>query len=193
RAVRPGLGRQPNGGAVMARNLERRITYLAGVVLLLAAVLFAALRSEGFGLTLAQDHALTSADGSSLEERFEWFGAADATWEDRCSGCHATLDYIPALFAADGGREYLIDVMLFGAQGEARIYGQLVSLRHRPFAGTFDDEQMTGLLNLMMVAWGNEEALPEATELYTAAEVAAARQRDIPQDDVLRGRPEYGQ
>lgn len=178
----------------MAKNMERRITYLAGAVLLVAAVLFAALRTEGFGLVMAQEGALaTTTAGLSLEERYDWFSEANAVWEDRCSGCHATLDYIPALFAAEGGREYLVDLMLFGAQGEARIYGQMQSLRHRPFAGNFDDEQMAGLLNLMLVAWGNEDALPTGAELYTPAEIAAARPREVPQDEVLLSRPDFPQ
>ena len=178
----------------MTNNMERTITYLAGAVLLIAAIVFATLRTEGFGLVMAQEGAMQStAVGQTLEERFDWFAEANATWEDRCSGCHETLDYIPALFAAEGGREYLVDLMLFGAQGEARIYGETQSLRHRPFAGNYSDEQIAGLLNLTLVAWGNEEALPDGAVLYEPEEIAAARPKEIPQDEVLLTRPDYPQ
>ncbi len=177
----------------MARNVERNLTYLAGAVLLIAALGFGLLRSEGFGVSVAREGAQPGVAGNELTERYTWFAHADSIWEARCAGCHEELTYIPELFAAAGGRQYLVDVMLFGALGETFLYGEMQSLRHRPFADQFDDEDMAALLNLMLVAWGNEQALPEGTQLYTAAEVAAARPRDIPQEEVLDGRPEMGQ
>lgn len=177
----------------MTRNPERWITLVAGAVLLLAAVVFAALRSEGYSLAMSRNGETLSAVGLSQQERFDWFAAASATWDARCAGCHLELDYIPALFAAEGGREFLIQLMLFGADGEARIYGQVQNLRHRPFADQFDDAEMAGLLNLMLVAWGNEAELPADTELYGPADVAAAREPVIAQEDVLQGRPDYPQ
>ncbi len=178
----------------MRRNLERRLSYLAGAALLLLALGFAALRSEGYGVAVARDgEGLGTVVGLSLHERYAWFAEAETLWSARCGSCHAELDYIPALFAAEGGRDYLVDLMLFGARGEAFIDGEMQSFRHRPFGDQFDDEQMAGLLNLMLLAWGNEEALPEGAELYTAAEVGAARPREIAQDDVLDGRPGVGE
>lgn len=169
----------------MESNFERRTILLLGLLLALAATGFAWLRSEGLSLALAAEPGVTVAH---LQE-YDWWEDAEVLWEARCAGCHVTLDYVPEVFAAEGGREYLIDLMLFGARGEAYLYGEWQSLRHRPY-GEFDDEQIAGLLNLMLLAWGNDEALPEGTQLYEAQEVAAARPREVPQDEVLSGRPD---
>lgn len=178
----------------MARNQERRLSYLAGALLLLAALALAAVRQEGYGLSFARGGEVqATSDGLSLGERHPWYDEAMVVWDARCASCHVELGYIPALFVADGGRDYLLDLMLFGARGEAVIYGELQSFRHRPFAEQFSDEEMAGLLNLMLLAWGNEEALPDGAELYTADEVAAARPRVILQEEVLEGRPGVGE
>lgn len=175
----------------MARNHERRLSYLAAALLLIAAVGMAALRQEGYGLAFARDGEVrASTEALSLGDRFPWFDEAMVVWEARCAGCHVELGYVPALFAAEGGRDYLVDLMLFGARGEAVIYGELQSFRHRPFAEQFGDQEMADLLNLMLLAWGNEEALPADAELYSEGEVAAARPRAIAQEEVLEGRPE---
>ncbi len=169
----------------MESNFERRTILLLGLLLALAATGFAWLRSEGLSLALAAEPGVAVAEA----EAYPWWEGAQVSWEARCAGCHLTLDYVPQLFAADGGREYLIDLMLFGARGEAYYYGEWQSLRHRPY-GEFDDEQIAALLNLMLLAWGNDEALPEGAQLYEAQEVAAARPREVPQDEVLSGRPD---
>lgn len=172
----------------MESRFERRAIYLLGLLLAVAATGFAWLRSEGLSLAIAAD---TSAVAPAAET-YAWWAPAEELWEARCASCHQTLDYVPELFAAEGGRDYLIDFMLFGARGDAYLYGEWQGLRHRPY-GELEDEQIAAVLNLTLLAWGNDEALPEAVELYRPDEVAAARPRQVPQEEVLLGRPDLSQ
>jgi hypothetical protein len=118
-----------------------------------------------------------------------WFDTGMTLWDARCYGCHADVPYVSELFVADGGREYLVDLMLYGAQGEAEIFGAVEVLRHRAYGDAFDDDEMSALLNLMLVAWGNDEALPPDAVFYTPDEVGAARGRALSPREVIERRP----
>jgi hypothetical protein len=165
--------------------LTRRPAYLIAAFFVLVVVAFSYFRSVGFGIALGPEPepVLVSEPG------YPWFDEAMEIWDARCYGCHAELTYIPGLFLAEGGREYLIDVMLFGALGEVEIEGVVQTLRHRPYRDEFSDEEHAALLNLMLVAWGNDEALPDDVEFYTAENVAQARERDLSQEQVIERRP----
>jgi hypothetical protein len=170
----------------MGRFLRRHPEYLmAGFVLVLVAGL-ALVRSAGVAITVGPEApALVSA---TPEDEWPWFTAGTELWDARCYGCHAELTYIPDLFLAEGGRSYLLEMMLFGIRGEVVIEGELVHLRHRPY-GSLADEELAAVLNLMLVAWGNDEALPDEVDFYGSEEVAAARTPELTDEEVLERRP----
>ena len=161
---------------------------MAAFVLVLVAVL-ALGRSGGFAITLGAEAGATG--GAPLEEIVDarlWLATGLELWDARCYSCHDSLPYIPELFLAEGGRGYLIDLLLFGIRGDVVIEGSPITLRHRAYR-TLGDGELSALLNTMLVAWGNEDALPEGVRFYTADEVAAARSPELTQDDVRERRP----
>jgi hypothetical protein len=48
---------------------------------------------------------------------------------------------------------------------------------------------MSLILNMMLVAWGNDEALPDEVEFFTPEEFAEARTPELTRDEVLERRP----
>ena len=110
-----------------------------------------------------------------------------AAYEAECSGCHRSGEArgraVPALrvhavslFTSEGGREYLIDLML---DGSVRFVedGRTQYDDTHPAYEELSNETVASILNHMLVSWGNRELLPQDARLYTAAEVAARRQR----------------
>jgi mono/diheme cytochrome c family protein len=166
------------------------VVFTVALVLIAAAALFGWLRSEGVGVAIGPQATLEHVAGhAETDEDRAWLEPAVEIWEARCAGCHAELGYLSDVAAADGGRDYLIDLMLYGIDGEVTIEGETVALRHRPFADTFDDEEHAALLNFMVTSWGNEEALPGDFDLYAPEEIAEQRGRDLTQEEVVDLRP----
>ena len=106
---------------------------------------------------------------------------------NNCSGCHqasgaglpgvfpALAGHTPTLVAVEGGRSYLIDVLLYGLQGEIVVLETSYNGIMPPW-GQFSDEQVAAVLNHVLSAWDNEAALPEDFAFITPEEVAAQRE-----------------
>jgi cytochrome c5 len=110
-----------------------------------------------------------------------------AAYEAECGGCHrdgeARGRSIPALrghavtlFTSEGGREYLIDLMIDGRVRFVESARTVYEETH-PSYEELADATIAAILNHMLVSWGNENLLPTELRLYTAAEVAAQRAR----------------
>ena len=173
----------------MQRFLRRRPELLMGTFVLVVALGAALFRAADYVVAIGPEPTPVTATVSADADTQAWFDTGMALWDARCYGCHADVPYVSELFVADGGREYLIDLMLYGAQGEAEIFGAVEVLRHRAYGDAFDDDEMSALLNLMLVAWGNDEALPPDAVFYTPDEVGAARGRDVHPSEVIERRP----
>lgn len=169
----------------MLQTIRRHPHHVLGLVLLIAVVGVAALRSQGLGIALGTNPTAVASGPTD----FPWFAEGMVLWDAHCYGCHADLTYVPALFEAEGGRAYLRDMMLVGVRGEVNVLGDTFTLRHRAYQDAFDDAELSALLNLMLVAWGNLEALTVEPEFFTPEEVAAARERSPDPSEVLEGRP----
>lgn len=111
--------------------------------------------------------------------------AGEAAWQAECAGCHgagvARGRSIPALrahavelFAAEGGRDYLVDFMLTGAVRYVEE-GRIVLDETHPAYAELTDQRIAAILSYMLTSWGNEELLPDGARLYSAAEIAARR------------------
>lgn len=111
--------------------------------------------------------------------------AGAAAYQAECAGCHrageargrsipALRGHAVALFTSDGGREYLIDLMLDGVV-RFEEDGRTVYDETHPAYEQLSNEAVAGILNYMLVSWGNDELLPPEPRLYAAAEVAARR------------------
>ena len=170
----------------MGRFLRNHPEHLMAVFVALLVVVLALARSAGFSVTLGLE--APAAQRAVDPDEQPWLALGTEVWDGRCYSCHAALTYAPELFSAESGRTYLLEMMLFGVRGEVVIEGVPVNLRHRPYA-SLDDEQLAAVLNFMLVAWGNAEAMPAAPSFYTTEEIADARTRERSNEDVLEGRP----
>jgi mono/diheme cytochrome c family protein len=104
-----------------------------------------------------------------------------------CRGCHGSGDArgrsMPALrgrtvdlFASDGGREYLIDLLLDGRVRHVENSEPTLVDSHPGYAH-LSDVEVAAVLNHMLSSWGNDALLPERAALYGGDEVAARRPR----------------
>ncbi|WP_018467028.1 c-type cytochrome [Calidithermus timidus] len=121
----------------------------------------------------------------------------------QCQGCHQAngagipgvfpplAGHIPQVLAAKGGREYLIDVLLYGLAGEISVNGQKYNGAMPAFA-QLSDEQVAGVLNHISTQWGNDKALSKDFKLFNAAEVKAKRATKLSPAQVLELRKKLG-
>jgi hypothetical protein len=170
-----------------------RAAVVLAVLLVVAAALFAWWRSRDLTLVLFVDagrlEALAADDDDRTEtEDWAWQVPGGSFYAGSCRGCHVRLTHVPELFAADGGRPYLIDLLLFGFEGEAPIDGSLERFDHPPFAERSDDH-VAAVLNHLLVSWGNEDELGGDVALYRPEEVADARDRELTPSEVAERRP----
>jgi len=121
-------------------------------------------------------------------------------YEGNCMACHGgegqgrTGDFpplaghVPEMLAREGGRTYLLDVVLHGVAGETEIQG----VRYEGFMPGFDrlsDEEVAALLNYLSKAWNNESALPDDHQPWTPEEVAERREHERPAREVGADQP----
>ena len=119
----------------------------------------------------------------------------ETTFQSNCVACHQATGqgipgafpplagHVPELLAPEGGRTYLIDVLLYGLQGEITVNGQAYNGVMPPWP-QLSDEQIAAVLTHVSTAWENEAALPEGFEPFTADEVAAQRDLGLSGSDV---------
>lgn len=111
-----------------------------------------------------------------------------AIYGRNCQSCHQAegqgapgmfpplAENMPQIHAAEGGREYLIDVLLNGLQGEIEVLGETYN-NFMPAWDSLSDEEIAAVLNHELTAWGNEDALGDF-EPIAAEEVGARRGTD---------------
>ena len=144
----------------------------------------------GFGLVFAQSDA------------FDWQELGASTYNN-CAGCHqadgagidgvfpALAGHLPNVIAKDGGRTYLMNVLLAGLTGEIEVLGARYD-GAMPSWASLSDEQIAAVLNHELNAWGNAEALPEGFTPILPADVAAERAKSLTTEDVLALRAALG-
>lgn len=119
-----------------------------------------------------------------------------ALYDAHCSVCHQAdgsgitapptfppLDGEAGRIAATGagGRRALIDVVLFGIQGDLTVDGVSYAYGQQMpgWRAILSDEQIASLLNYVLEAWSNPKALGEAGSSVTVRQVAAERKRGL--------------
>jgi len=137
--------------------------------------------------TFAQDDVSTDWD---------WMTLGEETFTSTCMACHqATGEGIPGAFpplaknlprfaAVEGGREYIINAILFGIVGEVEVLDQVYNSSMPPWGPSLSDEQVAAVLNHELHSWGNDEMLPEDFSVITVEEVTAQREVEKTQEEV---------
>ena len=121
---------------------------------------------------------------------FDWEAIGEATYAN-CAGCHQTngkgvpgvfpslAGHLPNIVAKQGGRSYLIQVLLFGLQGEINVLGQALDGAMPAWGASLSDEQIAAVLNHELHNWGNADLLPADFALILPEEVAALRNEGL--------------
>lgn len=141
-------------------------------------------------LVSAQDTPIGEADTA----------AGESVYGTVCSACHMATgqgvpsafpplaDHFPDLVSAEGGRDYVIDVVLYGLMGAIEVNGVSYNSVMTPHAGMLDDQKVADVLNFVSTAWDNAAGLPEGFLAFTPDEVAAQRATQLSSADVLAKR-----
>ncbi|MEX2536806.1 MAG: cytochrome c [Trueperaceae bacterium] len=118
-----------------------------------------------------------------------------------CASCHQAsgqglpgvfpplAGHVSDIFAAEGGRGHLANVVLFGMQGPITINGTEYN-GVMPSQFQLSDEEIAAVLDHVMTAWGDAEELGDAYEPITAEEVADARGGALSPQLVHQRRPD---
>lgn len=113
----------------------------------------------------------------------------------QCAGCHQQngqgvpgafpplAGHAPDLYNAEGGPTYLVDVILYGLQGQIEVEGQSYS-GLMPAWQQLTDAQIAAVLNFVLTEWGNEAEL-DTFEPYAAADIEAQRGQGLSTSDML--------
>ncbi|MDQ2068790.1 c-type cytochrome [Natronospira bacteriovora] len=151
--------------------------------LLILAALLAGLAGLGSFLFLAGDRESPAGDGASVPSGHE---VGFELYQANCMACHGgegqgrrghfppLADHVPEMLGRDGGRAYLIDVILFGVTGETQVQG-ITYDGYMPGMPQLADQDIARILNYLAHAWGNDNELSAGFEPYAAKEIAERR------------------
>ncbi len=115
-----------------------------------------------------------------------------------CASCHQVngqgvpgafppqAGHFPDLLNNDGGRAYVVNVVLYGLQGAVTVKGRTYSSGMPGFA-QLSDADIAAVLNYVGTSWKN--ALPEGQNPFAAAEVQKERATKKTPAQVLDLRP----
>jgi mono/diheme cytochrome c family protein len=165
-------------------------TYTLAILLIVGAAVFAWVRSQQ--LLLSDESTELARYDPAPGATFRWESLGGAVYRRNCLNCHGGdgggwdqypgVGHTAALFAAPGGREYVIDLHLFG----------LTSERWRvpmPPMGHIPDVAMAAVLNHVLTSYGNELLTREDARLYTPSDIAERRPAQLLPSEVNRRRP----
>lgn len=112
-----------------------------------------------------------------------------------CASCHQAsgqgipgafpplAGHAPELVAADGGRAYLANTLLYGLQGQIAVGGTSYN-GVMPAWAHLGDDQLAAVANHVLYAWDNDQALPDDFAPIARDEIAAARGAGLTGQDV---------
>lgn len=174
----------------MRHFLANVATYAISILLVAGAVVFGWLRSGQVVIT--RESAVVAAYDPGRDGEFVWAELGRDSYLRNCANCHGQegdgwdqypgLDHTGQLFVADGGREYVIDLHLYG----------LASRRWRapmPPMGHIGDVEMAAVINHVLTLRGGEDALSADAPLLAPGDIDARRGRRLSPNDVDRRRP----
>lgn len=142
------------------------------------------------------------AEDAAQAQAADWDRArGESVFSANCASCHQgngqgitgafpplAGGHAPNLLAADGGRTYLIDTLLYGLQGQIQVEGQSYN-GVMPAWAFLSDDDLAAVINHVLHAWDNTDALPDDFAPLTPDEIADQRGQGLTGTDVhdLRG------
>ena len=140
-------------------------------------------------------------DEADPDEPPDWMARGERAYTTHCRACHQAegqglppafpplAGHMPGVVNAEGGRDHLVDVVLYGLGGRISVLGVDYNAL-MPGMPHLSDADVAAALNFSLYAWGNDEALPEDFEPYTADEVATRRGQNLTPAEVNARRPQ---
>jgi mono/diheme cytochrome c family protein/heme/copper-type cytochrome/quinol oxidase subunit 4 len=128
----------------------------------------------------------STTEATAMMAVAEWDKALGEKTFSNCMACHQAngqgipaafpplAGHIPTLYKTEGGRQYIINVVLYGLQGEIEIDSAKYNGIMTPWGPLLKDDQIANVLNFALTSWGNDALLEEFTPI-TSEEVAAER------------------
>ncbi len=167
---------------------------------------------QGYGLRLSPEERATILDylatrlapGAAAPAPTQTQAATSANGAqvyNNCIGCHQAngagipgafpplAGHVPEILAAQGGREWLIQVMLYGLQGQISVKGASYN-GVMPGYAQLSNAEIAAVLTHIATQWGN--ALPSGQAAFTEAEVQAQRGKNLSVQQVLAARQQLG-
>lgn len=123
----------------------------------------------------------------------------EAVYSSNCMSCHQgngqgianafppLVDHTPALYNAD--RDYLVDVLLYGLQGQIMVEDQSYQ-GVMPAWQQLSDDEIAAVLNYSLTSWENDADLSDDFMPYTAEQVAERRDQGLSAQDMYERRPD---
>jgi mono/diheme cytochrome c family protein/cytochrome c oxidase subunit IV len=139
------------------------------------------------------------ADTAAATPEFDWQQLGNTTYTQNCASCHQAngqgipgafpplAGHVPNLYNAEGGREYLIKVVLYGLQGPITVNGASYNGVMNAW-GQLSDDQIAATLNHELTSWGNDQLLSNFRPIMPD-EVAALRGLGLTGQQVHAARP----
>lgn len=124
-----------------------------------------------------------------------------AVYERQCLACHGAdgvgrpgifpplMGNVASLAMRDGGREYLIQVVMNGVGGRIEVNGETYR-GAMPGFGRLSDAEIAAVLNHITRSGAGEAPDEPAVSVFTADEIAAGRDRGLRPGEVRALRPE---
>jgi mono/diheme cytochrome c family protein len=170
----------------MRHFLANIMTYAIAALLVSGAAAFAWMRTAQLALVTERDVIARYEPAPAGE--FRWHTLGEISYERNCANCHGTsgegwdeyppLEPAAALFAMPGGRDYLIDLHLYGLTSDR--WGAPM-----PRMGHMHDVELAAVMNYILTTFGT---VPD-DDLYVPQDVGQRRGQDISPRDVNRRRP----
>ena len=122
---------------------------------------------------------------------------------NRCVGCHKSTglgipgyapplaSHIPDIEKSPGGRNYLIQVLLYGLKGNIRVKGQPFNATMPSFSD-LNDGEAAAVLNRILTNWGNDKLLPKDHKAIAPGEIASQRAARLTAEQVHENREKLG-
>lgn len=157
------------------------------------------------GLAETMTEAVTAENPARLEllaqaEAFDWQATGERVYGTYCVACHQATGqgipgafpplaaHTPDLYTPEGGRDYLIKVVLYGLQGPIEVAGTNYNGIMTPWA-QLSNEEIAAAINHSLVSWDNAELIEDFIPIVPS-EVEALRGLGLAPAAVLEFRPE---
>ncbi len=139
---------------------------------------------------------VADAGPAAQAEAGEWDQElGESVFASNCASCHQAngqgipgafpplAGHAPELIAAEGGRTFMIDALLYGLQGAIQVGGTGYN-GVMPAWGFLGDDEIAAVINHTLHAWDNAQALPDDFAPITADEIADERGQGLTGTDV---------